>query len=226
MAINPCKECSTPISSDAKTCPSCGAKQKKKKKVLRYLIYFFIFITICSTFSTLREQKNTEKDATHAKQLDGNLNNISNTDKSIKDENWQYETSKDEMRGDITSYAFTTSTNKKFFEFPYNGGSNLRLVLRNMNNDFSIYVQISKGQFVCGYPSCEASFKFDDGAVQSITMANSSTYEGDTLFIKYDKTEKEILNKLRKSKNLIIELPFYQAGSEQFKFNVSGLQWE
>ena len=35
MAMNPCKECSTPISSDAKTCPSCGAKQKKKKAFKR-----------------------------------------------------------------------------------------------------------------------------------------------------------------------------------------------
>lgn len=56
MALVKCKECGKEISSSAKTCPSCGAKNKKKSVgiggvLLFGLVLFFLLVIICSQMS-------------------------------------------------------------------------------------------------------------------------------------------------------------------------------
>ncbi|HJF29097.1 MAG TPA: hypothetical protein K8V79_12855 [Acinetobacter lwoffii] len=140
--------------------------------------------------------------------------------------NWEYGTSVDEMRGTKSQHATTLSTNSMDFEFPYNGGSHLGLTLRKNNEGQDIIVAIDKGQFICGIQSCEAAFKFDDGPVQQITMVGTDDHKSDVLFVAYDKTEEKIIQQIKKSKKLIIELPFYQEGKRQFIFNIENLEWE
>lgn len=140
--------------------------------------------------------------------------------------NWEYSTSTDEMRGTKSQHATTLSTNSIDFEFPYNGGSHLGLTLRKNNEGQDIIVAIDKGQFICGIQDCEAAFKFDDGSVQQITMVGTDDHKSDVLFVAYDKTEAKIIQEIKKSKKMIIELPFYQEGKRQFIFNVENLEWE
>lgn len=216
MAIKPCKECGAPVSNKAESCPMCGAKQPKETSVLTWVcvgilgLAAIIWMYSDKTPSTSSRVVSTTQ-ATESK--------------NAKPKNWQYETSKDEMRGIESRFATTVSTNTVDFDFPYNGGSKLILALRKRGSEVDVMVSITKGQILCGIQNCEAAFKFDDGAVQSITMSEPDSHASDLLFVAYDKTESKIISRLKNSKKLVIEVPFYQQGKKQFTFDVSGLEW-
>jgi hypothetical protein len=216
MAIKPCKECGAPVSDKAESCPMCGAKQPKETSVLTWvcvgilglaaIIWMYSGKTPSTSSGVVSTTQATESE-------------------NVKPKNWQYEASKDEMRGIESRFATTVSTNTVDFDFPYNGGSKLILALRKRGSEVDVMVSITKGQILCGIQNCEAAFKFDDGAVQSITMSEPDSHASDLLFVAYDKTESKIISQLKNSKKLVIEVPFYQQGKKQFTFDVSGLEW-
>jgi hypothetical protein len=70
---------------------------------------------------------------------------------------------------------------------------------------------------------CTITAKFDDGKIEKFSAVGPSDGSADTLFIQnYDR----FANKLKKSKSLVIEAEFFQAGLHQIEFNVSGLNWQ
>ncbi|MFC3506741.1 zinc ribbon domain-containing protein [Acinetobacter pseudolwoffii] len=216
MAIKPCKECGAPVSDKAESCPMCGAKQPKATSVLTWVCVGILGLAaIIWMYSD--KAPGTSSGAVSTTQATESEN--------VKPKNWQYETSKDEMRGIESKFATTVSTNTVDFDFPYNGGSKLILALRKRGSEVDVMVSITKGQILCGIQNCEAAFKFDDGAVQSVTMSEPDNHSSDLLFIAYDKTESKIISQLKNSKKLVIEIPFYQEGRKQFTFDVSGLEW-
>lgn len=216
MAIKPCKECGAPVSDKAESCPMCGAKQPKATSVLTWVCVGILGLAaIIWMYSD--KTPGTSSGAVSTTQATGSEN--------VKPKNWQYETSKDEMRGIESKFATTVSTNTVDFDFPYNGGSKLILALRKRGSDVDVMVSITKGQILCGVQNCEAAFKFDNGEVQSVTMSGPDNHSSDMLFVSYDKTETNIINQLKDSKKLVIEVPFYREGKKQFTFDVSGLEW-
>lgn len=216
MAIKPCKECGAPVSDKAESCPMCGAKQPKATSVLTW---------VCVGILGLAAIIWMYSDKTPSASSGIVLTTQATESENVKPKNWQYETSKDEMRGIESRFATTVSTNTVDFDFPYNGGSKLILALRKRGSEVDVMVTITKGQILCGIRSCEAAFKFDNGAVQSITMSEPDNHSSDMLFVSYDKTETNIINQLKDSKKLVIEVPFYREGKKQFTFDVSGLEW-
>ena len=216
MAIKPCKECGAPVSDKAENCPMCGAKQPKETSVLTW---------VCVGILGLAAIIWMYSDKTPSASSGGVSTTQATESENVKPKNWQYETSKDEMRGIESRFATTVSTNTVDFDFPYNGGSKLILALRKRGSEVDVMVSITKGQILCGIQNCEAAFKFDDGAVQSITMSEPDSHASDLLFVAYDKTESKIISQLKNSKKLVIEVPFYQQGKKQFAFDVSGLEW-
>ncbi|MEK5754080.1 zinc ribbon domain-containing protein [Acinetobacter variabilis] len=217
MAIKPCKECGAPVSDKAESCPMCGAKQPKETSVLTW---------VCVGILGLAAIIWMYSDKTHSTSSRVVSTTQATESENAKPKNWQYETSKDEMRGIESRFATTVSTNTVDFDFPYNGGSKLILALRKRGSEVDVMVSITKGQILCGIQNCEAAFKFDDGAVQSITMSEPDSHASDMLFVAYDKTEAKIINQLRNSKKLVIEVPFYQEGKKQFTFDVGDLEWD
>lgn len=216
MAIKPCKECGAPVSDKAESCPMCGAKQPKATSVLTWVCVGILGLAaIIWMYSD--KTPGTSSGAVSTTQATESEN--------VKPKNWQYETSKDEMRGIESKFATTVSTNTVDFDFPYNGGSKLILALRKRGSEVDVMVSITKGQILCGVQNCEAAFKFDNGEVQSVTMSEPDNHSSDLLFIAYDKTESKIISQLKNSKKLVIEIPFYQEGKKQFTFDVSGLEW-
>lgn len=218
MALKPCRECGSQVSSNAESCPQCGEKVKKiVPRWVVWLIFISVFAVIVNSCSE-KALKNKPNEA--AASL--NLNQENNP---VVVQNWEYKTTTDEMRGVKTKFATTVSSNTVNFDFPYNGGSKLILTLRQSGNEVDVIVKVSKGQILCGVSGCEAAFKFDDGAVQMVTMAEPDNYASDVLFVMYDKTENQIISKLKTSNKLVIEVPFFQEGKKQFTFDVSGLKW-
>lgn len=216
MAIKPCKECGAPVSDKAESCPMCGAKQPKATSVLTW---------VCVGILGLAAIIWMYSDKTPSASSGGVSTTQATESENVKPKNWQYKTTKDDMRGTTTNFATTVSTNTVNFDFPYNGGSKLLLTLRETGNQKDVIVTISKGQILCGIRGCDLSFKFNDGAVQSITMSEPDNHSSEALFVMYDKTEDKIISQIKSSKKLVVEVPFYQEGRKQFTFDVSGLEW-
>ena len=85
---------------------------------------------------------------------------------------WRFSESRDDMRQKEVHYASIKSTNAADFDFPYNGGARLEIVLRkgDPGSGFGLDVLaiIEKGQFECSsYRGCTATVKFDDGKVET-----------------------------------------------------------
>lgn len=217
MAIKPCEECGGSVSDKAESCPRCGAKNSNKNSIISWVFVLILifgggwwFVNILSSGAISSKIKPHEQ-----KSISGDAAS-----------NWIYNTTKDEMRGQEEKFATTVSTNSVDFDFPYNGGSKLILTLRKSGNKTDVMVTVSKGQILCGIRGCETALKFDTGAVQTITMTEPDNHASDVLFVMHDKTEDKIINQLKTSKKLVIEVPFYQEGKKQFTFDVSGLKWD
>ena len=148
--------------------------------------------------------------------------------KGIQSE-WTYKMDSDEMTTQEIQYAFNTSLNTVNFKFPYDGGSKLKLILRDkyayeqFKNEKSAILHISKGQFnhnVNGNITAKMSF---DGKIVQFNCLASDTSDFDILFIS---NYKKFFNNLKDTKILKIELPFYQEGNKVFTFDVSNLDCE
>ena len=135
---------------------------------------------------------------------------------------WEYDESKDEMRGTKAQYAYLKSDNRVDFDFPYDGGSFLQITLRkNDNNPSDVMFAISKGQFHCNSitDSCFASVKFDDGSIQNIELAGSADHSSEVMFISHQNDVNKFISELKTSKNLIIGWCFKKyAETKQVEF--------
>jgi hypothetical protein len=136
---------------------------------------------------------------------------------------WEYDEQIDKMREAKSKYASTESLNKVQFAFPYNGGSNLKIIFRKSPKyGYDAILRISKGQFTC-FMECKIHAKFDNAKIESYSATGARDGSADTIFIdNYNK----FVSKVKKAKKLVIEADFYDVGSKQFEFNVEGLKWD
>lgn len=148
--------------------------------------------------------------------------------------NWDTSYSTDEMRGTAQKFVQTDSDNNVDFDFPYNGGSGLGLMLRSKKTQLKdgqsaeglklseAAIVISKGQFNCNsFDDCHISAKFDDGKIQKFAMSPAKGGRADVLF--FD-NPKPFIDNVKSHKRLIIEADFYNSGPKQFKFDLSGAE--
>lgn len=147
-------------------------------------------------------------------------------DVKAEDSKWKYEQDKDDLRNATTYMAVLTSNNAIDFGFPYNGSS-MDLALRKdpkYGNDVIFSVN---GQFnSCIIDGCKITVKFDDGKLESYRMVGSNGGDSSMLFIESSKATKTFVDKLKKSKKLIVEGNFYNYGKGQFTFDTQGLEWK
>lgn len=140
---------------------------------------------------------------------------------------WRYHESKDTMRDEKSTFARLTSENTVNFGFPYNGGSQLEIILRKNNGRLdAVMFSISIGQFTCPVSGCKGAVRFDKnqkkGKVESLSLAEPANYAPDLLFAS---NENWFVGKIRVADDIIVELPFYQYGNVQFEFNVRNLKF-
>lgn len=157
---------------------------------------------------------------------------------------WSYSEDHDDMRNLTTHQARLTSVNKVKFDFPYNGGSQLYLLVGERQGEHRVMIRISRGQFWCPSNDCQISAKFDNGEIIKFHASFVGNNTFDALLIRapyrqgayppemskeqIDQAERELqetfLKALRQSKRLVIEASFSQSGPEQFTFNTAGLK--
>lgn len=60
MALLQCKDCSGPLSSDAKSCPKCGAKPPRQTSLFTKIVGgFFVLVVVSMVLSSVRENRDS-----------------------------------------------------------------------------------------------------------------------------------------------------------------------
>lgn len=141
---------------------------------------------------------------------------------SIKSD-WEYQEEIDEMTDKICYYAYITSENSVDFDFPYQGGSTLRFIIRDSPQyGKDIYIRISSGQFNTNYNGTKIKMRIDENPAITINCTEASDSSTDILCLKgYDK----IIKLLKGAKTMKISAEFFSEGTRTFTFNVENLQW-
>lgn len=234
-----CKDCAKDIAKEVKQCPSCGSTKHrgfiKKHPILSFFITCFLIGTISNSLIDKEKIANQNKEINEQRknEVQKELNSqnsknivtkqeevIENKIKTI--DNWTYSIDEDKMRGIKNVFVKTISTNTIQLGFPYND-SKLGIIIRKKDGETNVLLPV-KGQFVCGYSEkCYVNVKFDEKPIVKYEFVEAANASSDTVFIK---KEKEFINELKKSKKIIIEVPLFDKGNQQYEFNVDGLKWE
>lgn len=149
---------------------------------------------------------------------------VSSTSAAIpaKEENWKYSEETDKMTDKAIYFARCNATNTFNFSFPYEGGSVLSLLVRKMDGNNEVILQISKGQFSSAYNS-SVEMKFDNGKILSYDFTEAADGSSNYIFLH---PASSIIKKIRNSKSIKIEAPFFEQGRQVADFDVSGLDWK
>ncbi|MGV2904635.1 hypothetical protein [Achromobacter sp. AGC25] len=138
---------------------------------------------------------------------------------------WRYSSTEDAMRGSTEKIAELKSNNRVSLQFPYQGGSDLTIVLRHSQRlgGLSAMVQLSKGQLLCEFRGCNLVVKFDDEPIMHLWAHAASGGHRNTIFLQ---DESPFLARLRSAKKVIIEVDIWKHGPTQFTFQATGLDWK
>jgi hypothetical protein len=128
---------------------------------------------------------------------------------------WLIDEKVNEETGRKDRLAILTSSDKLFFNEPYNGGSTLSLNIRNLNNKLEIYLIIYKGEFETEEGDVEFKFENNRTLACKITRAEN---DYDRIFLS---NEDSLVDLIKTSKSFVVEAPFYGEGRKRCKF-----KWE
>ena len=134
--------------------------------------------------------------------------------------NWTYTSSTSPMDNTVSRFASLESSDVVEVGFPYRN-HRPELLLRTKNGrDLNVLLMFS-GQAQSGLDGGHIRVKFDSGAARTWTFSRPEDH-GRTGLIFID-NERAFLGQLVKSKNVLIELPYYSEGKRTFGFDVTGL---
>lgn len=225
-----CKDCGHQVSKNATQCPNCGAKIKRTSPILNIIVGIILLSIVWAMIKSCNSETSTQAPTTqnsaNNQSLVGSASAAKETppEKPVAASNWRYDSDVDKMRGNTTYYADATSLNSANFQFPYQGESHLHIILRNKGEGNDVMFSIDKGQFHCSYDGCEISVKFDNEAIKTYTVNEADAGKNDVVFLASG--EDAFIKKLKTSKKVIIEAPFFQEPRTQFDFDTAGLEWK
>lgn len=193
------------------------------KKTLLYVVGGFFALGILAAMCDSEEtSKDASEDSIAVESKDAEKETANSSQKT-----WKISTSKDEMRGSTDTFASIESDNEVEFEFPYHGGSTLSIVVRESQKfGTDVYLLISDGQFIGNAfdGSNYVTIKFEDGPLQKYYFDDAADGSTNVIFLR---KEKELIEKFKTAKKIMIEAPFFDSGSKQFTFTVGKpLEWD
>ena len=151
----------------------------------------------------------------------------STSSKETEEISWEESTETDEMRGTTNVWNYIVSDNRVDFDFPYNGGSAMRIDVRYMKQyGTDVILTISKGQFSGSAYSGDnyVNIKFDNGAIKKYYFNEPEDASSDCVFLR---KKSELIKSFSTAHDIMIEAPFFQAGRRVFKFHVDKpLKWK
>lgn len=136
-------------------------------------------------------------------------------------DSWQYKESHDEMRGGTRKIASLAANDVIHLGSPYGDTTPELNIRRDPKFGFDIYIT-SDGQPLCPFQEEHVSVKFDDGPVREWGCAEASDGSPGIVFFN---GESSLLDHLKNSKKMMVEIQYYDAGRQQITFPVAGLKW-
>lgn len=192
-------------------------------------LYVICLLTLCACSEKEKSSRATIADsvetiaATRATQTVETLPGkpIPKNGASVQGGTWRYEKTLD--KADQAVYkALITSPTLLEFGFPYAGGSTATLTIRKRDSGTTVYLQVSKGQFNRSFQGGTARIRFDGSP--PITYSFSAAENGSANIIFFDPAEK-LIDRLKKSQKIIIDVEFYAQGKRQIEFRTADLIW-
>jgi hypothetical protein len=134
---------------------------------------------------------------------------------------WEYSEEVDKMTSKTIKFASIISNESLNLDSPYDGMNYGRLCVRKKEG-LNIYVSVDKGQISGEYDNHYIMVRFDEEKAMRFDYNEPQDNSSDLIFID---NETKFLSKLKKSKKVLISLPFYQNGNQILEFNTSDLKW-
>jgi hypothetical protein len=227
MAIGKCRECGREVSSEAKTCPQCGVASPVKKGVspLRLVLVLFLGFVVyrCASVSetlTSGSASDTKVAASVATPL------VSNAVAPAppRNENWQFDTSPDQMTGKPVKQATVVSTNSLTLDFPYRGSNYGQLTVRqHPKYGLDVIVSVEKGQMLCSYDGCVVQVRFDEAPPANFSASEPADHSTTHLFLD---NPKRFIAAASRAKQIRVAFNMYQSGTQVLEFSTpTSLVW-
>ncbi len=134
---------------------------------------------------------------------------------------WDYSRRRDEVRNGEIIEARVRSTNTVDLDFPYGTVGLTIHVRKHPEWGQDVMFIVDKGQILCRIDGCSGTVNFD-GSTEKLSLNESADNDSSVVFASYGPA---IIDKLKRSKSVIVELPFYSNGNRQFRFETAGLEW-
>ena len=135
---------------------------------------------------------------------------------------WVYEKAVN-AEGQTVYKASVTSPNRLEFGFPYTGGSTVTLTLRQRADSPTLYLQVSNGEFNRSFQGGTVRIQFDSQPPATYTY--SAAENGSATIIFLDAVSK-LVEQLKASEKMTIDVVFHHQGSRQIVFRTAGLTWK
>ena len=203
------------------------SNQKPKKGFGRIIggiiLFFFLLFMIreCNRHSDNQSSVNTSDTA----KASADTNKIA-VDGAIPPENWTYDVDNSDKMDNTKVYtAACKSTGTIELAAPYEGENygyiHVRKGWKHHSNE--VYITVDKGQFMYKYSEGSViKVKFDQSGPVSFSFLEASDGSTGIIFLE---DSVRFLEKLKKSKHVIIEAEFFDNGYKQLEFNTDGLKW-
>lgn len=216
MALVTCAECKAEISSEANSCPQCGAKPAKKTSLLTWIVGAIFLVVVFQSCSDINEKTGGNREDRAA----------STTPAVVAPPTWSYSTENDEMTSKPTAFANLKSDNSLSLERPYSGENYGRLIIRKKSGKSEeVMLSFDQGQSMCRSYSrdCTVTVRFDDAPPATFSGQTPSDGSSTTVFL--TPTAKFIAAG-KKAKSIKVSLEIYKAGMQIYQFSPAApLAW-
>ncbi|MDR2890956.1 MAG: hypothetical protein LBV18_05060 [Alistipes sp.] len=113
------------------------------------------------------------------------------------------------------------------FNFPYSGGTNVWLTVRNIAGENSVALSITenKGQFIPSYAVGSETIlvRFGEREAEYYYYVSPSDYSSELIFIV---DAQLFIENLKTAGTTLIQCNFFNEGTKTITFDTSNLQWE
>jgi hypothetical protein len=219
VALINCRECGTEVSTEAVSCPKCGAVQKKPARsgcLVLFLILLGVPILLVVVGQNSLHDAAVENQRAAMKSV-----SATPTPAPAPGAQWSYHQSDDDMSKGRVYEAHVDSSNTVSFAFPYGGEQHATLTIRTHPRfGKDVIFNIQRGQFLCrSYQNCGVLVRFDDQSATSYAGRGPSDNSTTTVFVLgYD----AFVSRMLKAKTARISTEIYQEGNPVFEFDVTG----
>ncbi|MBO4589076.1 MAG: hypothetical protein J5711_09310 [Bacteroidales bacterium] len=172
-----------------------------------------------------QQRKDFIKDSTKAEEKRKADSIEAERNKPLKSE-WIDRSWTDEMTDEENVSMTLTSDNYFEFDFPYNGGTRLKIDVRYRKQDGNqVLLSVNRGQLMetTSYQKNEVVVRFDDDAPMRFTTNEPADHSSNLLFLN---NPRKFINRAKTANKILIQVPTYDNGQPTFSFEpAEPLKW-